>query len=100
MPYAIEVTDGAFAELRSIKAYHQRRIADAIDEQLPHQPTVETKNRKPLIAVQADFEHREPVWELRVEAYRVYYDVSEESHTVFIRAIREKPSHSTTEQVL
>lgn len=45
---------------------------DAVDEQLAHEPTVETRNRKPM--------RPNPLapWELRIEELRVYYDVEEE----------------------
>ena len=100
MPYTIHVRDVAFDELQAIKPFYRRQIVDAIDEQLVHEPNVETKNRKILTGFQSYFEHDEPVWELRVGRYRVYYDVSEESKTVVVRAVREKPPHVTTEQIL
>jgi mRNA-degrading endonuclease RelE of RelBE toxin-antitoxin system len=85
--------------LQAIKPFHRRPIVEAIDEQLAHEPTVETTNRKLLAGLHADFEHDEPVWELRVGQYRVYYDVNSDSMTVVIRAVREKPPHVTTEQI-
>lgn len=100
MPYTIEIADAAYNELQAVKAYNRRQIVDAIDKQLVIEPTVETKNRKVLIGIQPNFEHGEPVWELRVGQYRVYYDVSEESKTVHIRAVREKPPHVATEQIV
>jgi mRNA-degrading endonuclease RelE of RelBE toxin-antitoxin system len=99
MSYTIEIADAAFAELQSIKPFYSRQIVDAIDEQLIHQPNVETRNRKVLIGLQPDFEHGDPVWELRVATYRVYYDVIEDAKRVVIRAVREKPPHATTEQI-
>lgn len=49
---------------------------DAVDEQLPHEPTVETRNRKPM--------RPNPLapWELRIGELRVYYDVDEEPERV------------------
>jgi mRNA-degrading endonuclease RelE of RelBE toxin-antitoxin system len=100
MPYEIEIHDAAYQELQTIKPFHRTRIVDAIDNQLTHEPSIPTRNRKALEGVQPDFEHDPPVWELRVGAYRVYYDVSEQAKRVVIRAVCEKPSHATTEQVL
>jgi mRNA-degrading endonuclease RelE of RelBE toxin-antitoxin system len=100
MQYTIEIRDAAYSELQAIKPFYRRQIVDAIDEQLVHQPNIETKNRKMLAGFQPDFEHDPPVWELRVGRYRVYYDVSEESQNVVVRAIREKPPHITTEQII
>lgn len=41
-----------------------------------------------------------PVRELRVGECRVFYDVDEAEQRVTIRAIRRKPPHSTTEDIL
>lgn len=41
-----------------------------------------------------------PVWELRVDEYRVFYDVDEADQTVKIRVVRHKPAHKTTEEIL
>jgi hypothetical protein len=67
-------------------------------EQLTHEPTVVTRNRKLLIEVQASFSHDLPLWELRVGDFRVFYNVEED--VVFVRAIRAEPPHQTTERVL
>jgi mRNA-degrading endonuclease RelE of RelBE toxin-antitoxin system len=93
MPTALE-------EMKAIKVYYRRQIAQAIEEQLPHQPTVETKNRKPVPVTQASFRFEPPLWELRVGAYRVFYDVDQAQEIVFVRAVRDKPPHATTEEVL
>jgi len=100
MPHAIEIADNAFDELQAIKVFYRRQILEAIDLQLAHDPTTETKNRKVLIGLQARFEHSVPLWELRVGQYRVYYDVDEGLQTVVIRAVRQKPPHSTTEETI
>ncbi|MEX0611645.1 MAG: type II toxin-antitoxin system RelE/ParE family toxin [Pirellulales bacterium] len=99
MSYAIDIRDVAYDELQAIKPFYRRRIVDAIGEQLAHEPTVETKNRKILVGFHPHFEHEDPVWELRVGEYRVYYDVNETGKTVLVRAIRKKPPHTTTEQI-
>lgn len=100
MPFTIEIVESACDELQAIKSFFRTQIIDAIDEQLTREPTVETKNRKVLVGFRANFEHAEPVWELRVGQYRVYYDVNGESMTVIVRAVRKKPPHVTTEQIV
>jgi mRNA-degrading endonuclease RelE of RelBE toxin-antitoxin system len=100
MSYTIELANIAYDELQAIQVFYRRQITHAIDEQLTKMPTSETKNRKLLTGIQPQFEHDPPVWELRVGAYRVYYDVNEELKTVSIRAVRLKPSHMTTEQII
>lgn len=59
-------------------------IFDAVERQLAYQPTVETRNRKPM--------RPNPVapWELRVGNLRVYYDGEEENQIVLILAVGVK----------
>jgi mRNA-degrading endonuclease RelE of RelBE toxin-antitoxin system len=75
--------------LASIDAKYDRLIRKKIEEQLRFQPSVETKNRKPL---------RQPApfaaqWEIRLgpdNRFRVLYDIDEEQRAVQIVAIGEK----------
>ncbi len=46
------------------------------------------------------FEAVPPIWELRVGEYRIFYDVDEDEKKVYVRAIRRKPPHKTTEEIL
>ena len=82
MPYRIEYSPDAEDHLRTLTARKQRTVLDTVDKQLVHQPTVETRIRKPM--------RPNPVapWELPIGNLRVYYDVEEEPEpTVFIRAV-------------
>ena len=47
-------------------------VFEAVEEQLAHQPTVETRNRKPM--------RPNPLapWEVRIGDLRVYYSIQEE----------------------
>jgi hypothetical protein len=40
-----------------------------------------------------------PLWQLRVRQFRVFYDVNEQQRVVSIRSVREKPLHTTTEEI-
>jgi mRNA-degrading endonuclease RelE of RelBE toxin-antitoxin system len=85
MPYHVEFSPDAEDHLRALTARQQRRVLDAVDIQLVHQPTLETKNRKPM--------RPNPVapWELRVGELRVYYDVEESpERVVLVRAVGVK----------
>lgn len=85
MPYRIEYSPGTEDHFRALTARQQIIVLDSVDKQLQHQPTVETRNRKPM--------RPNPVapWELRVGNLRVYYDVEEEPEpVVFIRAVGVK----------
>lgn len=100
MTYAIDIAASALAELKTIKPFYRQQIRSAIREQLSNQPTLETRNRKPLSGAKPDFDHVPPLWQLRVQQFRVFYDVNEDDRLVSIRAIREKPLHTTTEEIL
>jgi mRNA-degrading endonuclease RelE of RelBE toxin-antitoxin system len=100
LPYIIDIVNDSVRELKAISAYRRRAIARAIDEQPAHQPTVVTRNRKPLPDLSPSFEHVPSVWELRVGDYRVFYDVNEEQTLVSVRAIRHKSSHKRTEDMV
>ena len=63
-------------------------------------PSQETRNKKIVVALKPPWEHEEPVWELRVGKHRVFNDVDETGQRVVIRAIRRKPHHQTTEEIL
>jgi hypothetical protein len=47
------------------------------------------------------WEHEEPLWQLRVGEYRIFfYDVNDQAQEVVVRAVRHKPPHKTTEEIL
>lgn len=98
--FTIEYAKEVAEDLKGIRAYERTQILDSIDEQLIHEPTVETQKRKILVGLVPPWEYVEPVWELRVGEYRVFYDVEVNTSIVIVRAIRHKPSHKTTEEIL
>ncbi len=67
-----------------LRKYDQTRIFKAIRTKLSHQPTEESKSRVRL------FPNELAEWELRVDPYRVFYDVEEERAAVLIIAIGYK----------
>ena len=83
MPYRIEYSPDAEDHLRTLTPRQQRIVLDTAEKQLIHQPTVETRNRKPMRP------HPLAPWELRIGNLRVYYDVEEEP-VVLIRAVSIK----------
>lgn len=46
--FRIDLVPEAVQDLASLRKVDQARIIDAIEDQLPHQATQETRNRKPL----------------------------------------------------
>jgi mRNA-degrading endonuclease RelE of RelBE toxin-antitoxin system len=86
MKFVIAFTQTAAEHVRSYRKYEQRIILDAIDEQLAHEPTTETRNRKRL------GENELSDWELRVEDIRVFSDVliEDKRGIVKIKAVGHK----------
>ncbi len=98
--YEILFSEGVADDLRRLSADERTGILDRIEVQLRHEPIRPSRNRKILAGLLPPWEHVEPVWELRIGEYRVFYDVDELESTVVIRAVRHKPSHKTTEEIL
>jgi len=98
--YTIEFAATVAEDLAELPVHRRRQVLDGIDEQLSHQPTEVTRNRKPIVGLVPPWEHEQPVWELRIGEHRVFYDVGEAAHRVTVRAIRHKPPHKTTEEIL
>jgi mRNA-degrading endonuclease RelE of RelBE toxin-antitoxin system len=85
LPYRIEYSPDAEGHLRALTVRQQAIVLNTVDKQLIDQPTVETRNRKPM--------RPNPVapWELRIGNLRVYYDVEEDPEpVVYIRAVGVK----------
>lgn len=98
--YEIRFSAGVAGELKRLRASQRRRILDEVRQKLTRQPTVLTKRIKRLRSFVPPFEAVPPIWQLRVGDYRVFYDVDERSQRVFVRAVRRKPPHRTTEEIL
>ncbi len=98
--YRIEYARSVAGDLSGLRAFERARILDRIEAQLKHEPTRPTRNRKIIPGLIPPWEHGEPVWELRVGEHRVFYDVDEMESMVMVRAVRHKPPHKTTEEIL
>ena len=82
--YEIEITYNAREDLKALRKHEQAKALEAIETQLPYEPTVETKNRKRL-------EPNEVAeWELRVGRLRILYDVHEQIKVVSVEVIGYK----------
>ena len=98
--FDIRFSEGVKDDLQNLRAYDRQMILDVIETQLTHAPNVATKQRKLLRHLRPPFEVIPPIWQLRVGGFRVFYDVQEAERRVDIRAIRRKPAHRTTEEIL
>ena len=72
LSYRIEYSLETGDHFQALTARRRALVFDAVDEQLAHEPAMETRNRKPM--------RPNPVapWELRVRELRVYYDIAEQ----------------------
>ena len=98
--FAILFSEGVKEDLRDLRAYDRQIIFDTVEAQLTQAPNVETRKRKLLHNLAPPFEVVPPIWQLRVGIFRVFYDVDEAEHRVYVRAIRRKPAHLNTEEIL
>lgn len=92
-PYQIiYATRNIRAHLRFIDRKHHSLIRQSIETMLSFEPTLETRNRKPL---------RDPLifdatWEIRCgpnNRFRIFYEVDTNERTVYILAIGRKQSN-------
>lgn len=92
-----------------LRAHEVAHIVDTVDDQLRYQAERPSKRKKIIRPEeQLPFEHLEPVWQLRAGEFRIFYDVSppeaeeadEFEAIVRVRAVRRKPPHKTTKEVL
>jgi mRNA-degrading endonuclease RelE of RelBE toxin-antitoxin system len=98
--YDIRYAEDVANDLKRLRAAQRTQILDSIEAQLAYQPTEQTRDRKILVGLVPPWEHEEPVWQLSIGQFRVFYDVDEAEAIVVIRAIRHKPPHKTTEEIL
>ena len=84
MWYRIEFAASARRHLKALTARQRSIVLDAVDRQLSHSPTTETRNRKRLRP------NSLAPWELRVASLRIFYDVAADRRQVNILAIAEK----------
>jgi mRNA-degrading endonuclease RelE of RelBE toxin-antitoxin system len=88
-PYKLVYAPQVKQHLKTIESKYFSLIRSKIETQLRLDPTVETRNRKPL-KQRADFEGE---WELRFgpgNQFRVFYAIDIENHEVQILAIGVK----------
>lgn len=98
--YEVRLSESAAEELDRLRAYDRRPILQAIEQQLSRAPDVPTRTKKMLKNLTPPFPAIPPIWQLRVGEYRIFYDVDLSARAVYVRAIRRKPPHKTTEEIL
>lgn len=82
--HTIDFTHEAFGDLNELRKFDQSRIVAAIESQLSHEPSKQTRNRKRLRP------NKLAEWALRVDEFRVFYDIRVVGEAVNIVAIGKK----------
>lgn len=82
--FAIRFTAEAIGDLRSYSKRDRKRILAECETCLQHEPSRETRNNKRLRP------NRLAEWELRVDRFRVFYDIDAVKAVVRIVAVGHK----------
>lgn len=82
--YDIDYTQDALEDLQWFRKHEQNMIVNGIEQQLRHEPTVETRNRKRMRLNEI------AEWELRISDFRVLYTVDVQVRIVEIQRIGAK----------
>ena len=93
MLFELRLTDEAQDDLKELRAFDRTRVVKGLEQQLTHQPQQVSKSRIKRMV--------EPFWcqyRLRVDEFRVYYDVDDTNQVVNVLRIIEKGSDTTPEQ--
>jgi len=88
--FEIRYTHEAVEDIRPLRAFDQRRVLDAIALHLSNEPTRLSKSRIKRMS--------QPFWSeyrLRVDDFRVYYDVDETQHVVQVLRVLFKGTGAT-----
>jgi mRNA interferase RelE/StbE len=80
------------ADLKSLRSFDGKKIADGMDDHLSHEPTETSKSRLKEMTQLFWCQYR-----LRIDDFRVYYDVDEEKRKVVVLRIIEKGGSETSE---
>lgn len=82
--FIIDITTDAIEDMRTFRKFDRQRIFAEIEGQLTYQPNVETRNRKLMKPNEL------AEWELRLDPFRIFYDIDETSLIVSIIAVGQK----------
>lgn len=88
MRFEIELTREAIDDMRSLKKNEQTHIIQGIEIHLAYQAGEESSNRKKLRPNQL------AEWELRIDRFRVFYDIDTDRKHVRIEAVGYKKGNT------
>ena len=85
MAFEIELVLEAETDLDGIQPFYRNQILDAIEQHLRHAPTKVSQARIKRLRLMES-----PAYRLRVDEYRVFYDVDEEQQVVTVLRVLDK----------
>lgn len=82
--FEIKFTPGAIEDLRWFRRVERKRILAEMESRLSYEPAIETRNRKRLRP------NNLAEWELRVDRFRVFFDIDQENRLIKVEAVGYK----------
>ena len=82
--FDIRFTESALEDIAWFRGRDRQIVFDGIQQQLAHEPVVETQNRKKLRP------NRTAEWEVRIEGFRVFYDADADQEIVEVKVVGQK----------
>ena len=98
--FTVELASSAREELRSMRPFDRQAVLEKVRQVLTSQPDVETRNCKALHGLKVPWDQVGDTRELKVDEYRVFFEIELGINNVVVKAIRHKPPHLTTEDIL
>jgi len=86
--FKLELSRNALEDLKSLRKSDRVLILDSLEKSLAHEPTQENRQKKRLRP------NLLSKWELRIDRFRIFYDVDLESQAILIKAVGWK-DHNT-----
>ena len=94
MSFQLRYTQDALDELSALRTFDRNRVATGILTHLTHQPTKESRSRIKKM--------EQPFWSeyrLRVDEFRVYYQVDQATQTINILHVLSKDTEETPKEM-
>lgn len=85
MAYRVEFVSSAKEDLQRLRKTDQVKVLDQVERHLSHQPTLQSKSR-----IKALRPGTFPPYRLRIDEFRVYYDVDETLRVVAVYGVMWK----------
>jgi mRNA interferase RelE/StbE len=91
MPYEIELTEDSKRDIQALRSFERRKILDAIEGHLRHEPTKESQSRIKRLR-----ELARPQYRLRVDDIRIFYDQTPSGRMACTGRYTSRAGHADT----